>query len=32
LLAPRDPADIDLQVEAIRPAPSPNDIDVVIGA
>jgi hypothetical protein len=32
LLAPRDPADIDLLVEAIRPAPSPNDIDVVIGA
>jgi hypothetical protein len=31
LLLPRDPADIDLLVEAIRPAPSPNDIDVVIG-
>jgi hypothetical protein len=31
LLAPRDPADIDLLVEAIRPAESPNDIDVVIG-
>ena len=31
LLAPRDPADIDLLVEAIRPASSPNDIDVVIG-
>jgi hypothetical protein len=31
LLAPRDPADIDLLVEAIRPAPAPNDIDVVIG-
>ena len=31
LLAPRDPADIDLLVEAIRPTPSPNDIDVVIG-
>ena len=31
LLAPRDPADIDLLVEAIRPAPTPNDIDVVIG-
>ena len=31
LLTPRDPADIDLLVEAIRPAPSPNDIDVVIG-
>lgn len=31
LLTPRDPADIDLLVEAIRPAPSPKDIDVVIG-
>ena len=31
LLHPRDPADIDLLAEAIRPAPSPNDIDVVIG-
>jgi hypothetical protein len=31
LLYPRDPADLDLLVEAIRPAPSPNDIDVVIG-
>jgi hypothetical protein len=31
LLQPRDPGDIDLLVEAIRPAPSPNDIDVVIG-
>lgn len=31
LLLPRDPADIDLLVEAIRPAKSPNDIDVVIG-
>ncbi|TPK57813.1 MULTISPECIES: hypothetical protein [unclassified Mesorhizobium] len=31
LLQPRDPADIDLLVEATRPAPSPNDIDVVIG-
>jgi len=31
LLQPRDPADIDLLVEAIRPAPSPSDIDVVIG-
>lgn len=32
LLHPRDSADFDLLVEAIRPAPSPNDIDVVIGA
>jgi len=31
LLRPRDPADIDLLVAAIRPAPSPNDVDVVIG-
>jgi hypothetical protein len=31
LLSPRDPADTELLVEAIRPAPSPNDIDVVIG-
>jgi PatG Domain len=31
LLVPRDPADLDLLVEAIRPAPSPDDIDVVIG-
>ena len=31
LLQPRDPVDIDLLVEAIRAAPSPNDIDVVIG-
>jgi hypothetical protein len=31
LLAPRDPLDLDLLVEAIRSAPSPNDIDVVVG-
>ena len=31
LLQPRDPADIDLLLGAIRPAPSPLDIDVVIG-
>ena len=31
LLLPRDPADIDLLVEAIRPIPTPSDIDVVIG-
>ena len=31
LLTPRDPADADLLVEAIRPVPSPNDVDVVIG-
>jgi len=32
LLQPRDSGDIDLLIAAIRPAPSPNDIDVVIGA
>jgi hypothetical protein len=31
LLHPRYPADIDLLLEAIRPAPSTLDIDVVIG-
>jgi PatG Domain len=31
LLTPRDPADIDLLVDAIRPSPSADDIDVVIG-
>ena len=31
ILQPRDPADYDLLVEAIRPVPSPIDIDVVIG-
>src|SRR5206468_8955266 len=31
LLRPRDPADIDRLVEAIRSAQSLNDIDVVIG-
>jgi len=31
LLVPRDPMDLDLLVEAIRPATSPNDVDVVIG-
>jgi hypothetical protein len=31
ILSPRDPADFDLLVEAIRPAPRPTDIDVVIG-
>jgi hypothetical protein len=31
LLRPRDPADIELLMEAIRPAPSPGDIDVIIG-
>jgi hypothetical protein len=31
LLVPRDPVDIDLLVEAIRPEPSPSDLDAVIG-
>jgi hypothetical protein len=31
ILQPRDPADYDLLVEAIRPAPRPTDVDVVIG-
>ncbi len=31
LLQPRDPADIDLLLGAVRPAPSLLDIDVVIG-
>ena len=31
LLIPRDPRDLDLLLDAIRPAPTPADIDVVIG-
>jgi len=31
LLQPRDPADFELLVEALRPAPRPTDVDVVIG-
>lgn len=31
LLQPSDPADVDLLVDAIRPEPKPNDLDVVIG-
>lgn len=31
LLVPRDPGDTELLVEAIRPASSPGDIDLVIG-
>lgn len=31
ILRPRDPADLALLVEAIRPSPSPMDLDVVIG-
>jgi PatG C-terminal len=32
ILQPRDPVDFDLLVEALRPTPSPMDVDVVIGA
>jgi hypothetical protein len=31
VLQPSDPADLDLLVEAVRPTPSPLDVDVVIG-
>lgn len=31
LIYPRDPADFDLLVEALRPIPSPLDVDIVIG-
>jgi hypothetical protein len=31
ILQPFDPADFDLLVEALRPAPRPTDVDVVIG-
>jgi hypothetical protein len=31
ILTPRDPADFDMLVEAVRPAPRPADVDVVIG-
>jgi hypothetical protein len=31
LLQPRDPTDLELLVEAVRPAPRPTDVDVVIG-
>jgi hypothetical protein len=31
ILQPRDPADFDLLVEAVRAAPRPTDVDVVIG-
>lgn len=31
ILQPRDPADFDMLVDAIRPAPRPTDIDIVIG-
>jgi hypothetical protein len=31
ILVPRDPADLELLVEALRPTPSPMDLDCVIG-
>jgi hypothetical protein len=31
ILVPRDPVDFELLVDAIRPAPRPTDVDVVIG-
>ncbi len=31
VLTPRDPSDLDLLVEALRPTPRPTDVDVVIG-
>lgn len=31
ILAPRDPGDFDLLVEALRPYPTPMDLDIVIG-
>lgn len=31
IIQPRDPADFDMLVEAIRPAPSPMDIDILVG-
>jgi PatG C-terminal len=31
VLAPRDPADLELLVESVRPQPRPLDVDVVIG-
>jgi hypothetical protein len=31
ILSPRDPADFDLLVEALRPVPRPGDVDIIIG-
>ena len=31
VLVPRDPSDLDLLIDAVRPNPSPLDLDVVIG-
>jgi hypothetical protein len=32
ILQPRDPADLDLLVDALRPTPRPTDLDIVVGA
>jgi hypothetical protein len=32
ILVPRDPADLDLLIESVRPDPNKNHVDVVIGA
>ena len=32
ILIPRDPADVELLIDSIRPVPSANDMDVVIGS
>lgn len=31
ILVPRDPTDLDLFIDAVRPRPTPGDVDVVIG-
>src|SRR5918992_5810565 len=31
ILQPRDPGDIEILIEALRPTPRPTDVDVVIG-
>jgi hypothetical protein len=31
ILVPRDPSDLDLLLEALRPTPQPGDLDLVIG-
>jgi hypothetical protein len=31
ILQPRDPADFDLLIDALRPAPRPTDVDIVVG-
>jgi PatG Domain len=31
LLVPRDPADVELLIEGVRPTPNPGDVDVVVG-